>query len=233
MNRSNEFSRENSDRLASHRVVGSDHIVFKDGRLIIHTRADMPDWQVRSFRRPRIIFEDQDYYIVQKDNPSGSEFRYFLEPWSEHFDDLPGKTVRYDEEYVRQRDSTLRAERKAENVSIVLLIFKPFIGFLFSDTKRRIEQRYGITSKSATTFSIYLEGFAALTLFVLFTISVLVGLLGPIFAGQEISLFKNTYLAAAILILLPDLVARYSKSLKEEFSPPGFYEWMIRRRGGR
>jgi hypothetical protein len=215
----------------SHRVVGNDHVVIKDdGKPIVYSRVEMEDWKVRSYRRTRIVYDGRPYFISKSDRPSKDQFRYFLEPWPEESEEIPGKTLRYDDEFVIRRDTLLRMERKAERVSLGLRLLKPLIGLLFSETKLRIEQHYGIPSKRASRLSVVLELFVLILHAVWLNISIFVSLFSMAYGGRPALLGGRSYLITVVLILIPDIVVRYSRFMKEEYSPPGFYEWLFRRR---
>src|SRR5262245_8418276 len=60
--------------------VGSDRVTVKANRLVVESRADMPGWEVRSFRRVAIVYRGERWFVVAKAH-DGWRFRYTLEPW--------------------------------------------------------------------------------------------------------------------------------------------------------
>ncbi len=218
------------DQVISHKVLASDHVLFKGGQVIVHTQLEMKDWELRKYRRTQILFEGNPYCIVHIDASARGEIRYFLEPWGPNLDDIPGKTIRYDENFVRERDRALKEQKKAERHGYFLVALTPLLGLLYSGLKRRIEDQYGISARISTRLSLYLEGFCLLASGVTVTIFTLAAGIGPAFGAEGIGMPGSWFLPLFILVLVPDFLMRYSSSLKDESSPPGFYEWLIRSR---
>ncbi len=139
------------------RAFGSDRIVRKGGQILVYTGSEMPDWQVRIYRRIAVVLDDRVYFVAQKEDIDRRTIRYTLEPWPETLHDLPGRTIHYSEEYVRQRDRSRSNAIRREAMFHSLRLFKPLIGFLPSSVKYRIEVRYGISARGATVSSLWLE----------------------------------------------------------------------------
>lgn len=59
--------------------LGDDRVVRKGEQVNIHTNVDMPDWMVRSYRRPAIFFEGKKYFLGRKDTSTYRRIRYQLD----------------------------------------------------------------------------------------------------------------------------------------------------------
>lgn len=203
--------------------------VFRSGdRVIIVSRADMPGWDVRRFRKLAIVFEGETYFVREKSRGRDSLYRYALQPWPSSLTDAPGGTVVYDEEFVRARDRDASTRRGSDVLYCLLLPLQPLIGFLWSGTKRRLESRCGISARRATGYSLILEAFAFLVHGVLLWGFGFLNLYSLALSASFSQMFPLIYMFAATLLLLPDVIVRYGATLMIDAAPSGFYEWFFR-----
>src|SRR5437867_2993898 len=122
---------------ASHGVqnLGPDRVQQRGEQLIVQTGRDMDDWAVRDYRKTAILFEGKRYFIARKQVLSARRISYFLEPWPERSNEMPGRTISYDLNYVQERERTLQLVQRLAWQRYLLFPLLPLIGFLFSPTK--------------------------------------------------------------------------------------------------
>jgi hypothetical protein len=210
--------------------VGSDRVSADGSRLVVESRADMPGWEVRPFRRAAIVHRGARWFVAAKERERG-RFRYVLEPWDDERGDIDGGVIEYDEEYVAARDGASRARAAASGVRALLLPFYPVIGLLPGSTKRRLADSFGISEELATAQSIVLEASLALMAMGMMTISSFTRVYGGAFGVDSIPWLSNIPGKgfALIALLVPDVVMRYAKILGESQHQYGFWEWLFRR----
>jgi hypothetical protein len=210
--------------------IGSDRVLVRGSRVIVLSRADMADWEVRAFRRAAIHFRGERYYVRAKERRDGG-FRYALERWPDDLEDIGGPQVDYDDVFVAERDGTRSAVALARRVRLVLLPLYPLIGLLPSAVKRRLADGYGISAERATEQSLWLEAAVALALTALFAISSLAGNLGPVLGTGPLEWARPVggMGLGALFLVVPDLVMRYARILSESERSYGFWEWLVRR----
>jgi hypothetical protein len=204
------------------RRVGPDRLTIGDDRLVIHSPADMRDWDVREHRRPLIHFDGRTWRLDRKAPCGGDAIRYELKPWSPSHLELPGVEIRYGPDYVarRERERALRARR--DRIAPGLGLISPLIGFLGSRAKRRIEQAYGINAATATVRSLYLQ-------YLVILLSIAWSAIGLMAAGiGGVSPFPVWPAVVAAGFLTPDALVRWGRLLEEESYPSGLYEWLWR-----
>jgi hypothetical protein len=208
--------------------VGPDRLYKTRDRLVVTSRDDMPDWSVRAYRRTQIVFDEQPYFVARRDGPADGRFTYVLEPWTEELRDLPGKVIHYDGAYVAERDSVAERQSKLEMGRLLLLPFTPLVGLLFSRTKLRVEQVFGISARRATFLSIWFE----LAVFFMLGLAAWAQTYGGLYATATGGTLEVPLGAASALdiVVLIDVVMRYSSMLRDDPAPIGFLEWVFRRR---
>src|SRR5262249_38763211 len=138
-------------------AVGSDSLMFKDDRLLVHASCEMPDWKATRYRKTAVVFREQTYFVASRMSLPGGGWRYVLEPWPEDHHDVPGNTVHYDEAYVLERDALHREQRHVEAKAMGLVLLTWLLGFLPSETKLRLNERYAIHPLTVTEKSLFLE----------------------------------------------------------------------------
>ncbi len=153
--------------------------------------------------------------------------RYELEPWTPIASELTGPTCDYGPTFVKQRDREHSDRRRRGAVGELLGLALPTVGVLGSDTKRHIEERYGIRPVGATRTSQYVEAVIVLASGTLLVSGALVPVLG------HPAPWPLWPFALAALVLSPDPLMRYVRLIREEPHPPGFYRWVRPRKGGR
>ncbi len=200
--------------------IGPDRVLVRDDRLVIESPVDMEHWEVRTYRHTMIRFEGRGWRIVRTGTGSKNAVRYELEPWTPSPIELTGPTCDYGPAFVEQRDREYADRRRRHTVGVVLGLVLPLVGLLGSETKRRIEERYAIGAVAATRASLYVEGVIMLASATLLLIGSMVypppWPLGPCALGA--------------LVLPPDLLFRYDSLIRDEQYPPGFYQWVWRRK---
>jgi hypothetical protein len=211
--------------------LGSDRVLARGPRVIVLSRADMPDWEVRSFRRATVRFRGEDYFVAVKERHPEGGFRYVLERWPDGSSEIGGAVIDYDEGYVTARDGERRARVAARGVQTALAPFSPLIGFLPDAVKRRLADRYGISEQRATEQSLWLEAMLVLACGALLSIEKFGGVYGSAFGVGEIPWLAGASATAtvALVLMAPDLVVRYARILGESERSYGFWEWLFRR----
>jgi hypothetical protein len=196
------------------KMIGSDQVTYEGGYLAIYSRADMPDWYVKKYRKLAIYYEGTKYFLADKAALGNGSFRYLLTPWPPDLSDLPGGELIYDEQFVHLRDDAADQEKQAEIGNLLLLPVQPLIGFLPFSVKERLEE-YGIDPQRVTYYSLWVE---FLLIFVHLCLTVI---------ANFTTVFNIYYLIAAIIVLSLDGVVRYAAAQKEDERPYGFYEWIF------
>jgi hypothetical protein len=207
------------------RRVGDDRIERKGKQLVVCSKVDMDEWQIQQNRKTAIYIRDEAWCLVGKQYTAAKEVRYLLDPWPEPLKEIPGRRIRYDEEYVKARNETGK-KRKAEVVaSPVFYHLRALIGFLPSRVKSKIEANFGVPARNATFISIIVE-------MLLFFVS---GAFLQIFTYGAMRLPGLVVFIPVFVVPVPvlfvDLVMRYNSYLREDASPLGAFEWVIRRKG--
>lgn len=189
--------------------VGSDRVVVSDDGMTIDA-PPMDGWRVAQHRRAAVTFEGVRYQLIGVETLGPRLLRFRLAPWRDT--GLASAELVYDEAYVRARDEHDEGIAGAKRRGYALLVLYPILGFLWSDLRGRLRERYGLRSPHKLAFA--LQFFAILLLGTwVFT------LLLPVWC----------WLVAIVLVI--DLGARWSSSLREEvLDPYGFMEWLFRRR---
>ncbi len=194
-------------------TVGPDVVRIETGVLVIYSKRDMSEWVVREFKRPAIRFKGHKFYLRDKtsaDKPF--RWKYTLWPWTDDDLEMPPYEIDYDEDYVCERESEFKGRMAADSVHWSLLPLYPFLGFLWSGVKDRL-QDFGFVPRSITSQSVMLE----------FGVMLLWGIyVGYLFGG---SLLNYTML----LVLVVDVIMRYDAVLGDKPIQPGFLEWIFRR----
>lgn len=214
---------DHEDPPTMHRI-GPDRVLVGGDRLVIESPVDMEYWEVRTYRHTMIGFAGRCWRIVRTGTGSNKAFRYELEPWTPSPAELTGPTCDYGPAFVERRDRESADRRRRHMVGVFLVLVLPLIGVLGSATKRRIEARHAIRAIAATRASLYVEGvmmLASATLLVIGSMVTVLGYPAPWPLGP---------LALGALILSPDLLFRYDRLVCEEQYPPGFYQWLWRRK---
>jgi hypothetical protein len=191
-------------------------------QIIVCSQVDMDEWQIRENRKTAIFIDDEVWCLVEKQFTDDKEVRYILDPWPDYARHIPGRRIRYDEEYVRACRE-LDEKRKFENrYGPVLSLFKWIIGFLPSRMKASIEEKFGVPARNATFISIIVE------LYLFFAVGALLLIFTVVNFHFQASVFSIPSLIRLVIILSLDLVMRYDSYIRGDASPPGFWEWFFR-----
>lgn len=196
------------------RRFGEDRIIRQGEHLVICSKVDMDDWQIRGTRKTAILIDDEIWCLVGKQFSATNEIHYILEPYSDYLSQLPGRRIRYDEDYVRDRAEVDKKRKTEARSEPFLYPFRWFIGFLPSHRKAAIEKKYGLPARNATSGSITVEFVLCVLLGHFWWVSILFG-----------PLVVPVYLTTVILLI--DIVFRYGSYFREDASPYGFLEWFF------
>ena len=91
--------------------IGEDRILRKGKQLVVCSKVDMGEWKVREIRKTVIYINDEAWCLVAKQFSAKEEVRYILDPWPDIASEIPGRIIRYDEEYVSARDNAVKKMR--------------------------------------------------------------------------------------------------------------------------
>jgi hypothetical protein len=201
--------------------VGEDRVVRRGKQLVVHSNVDMEEWQIQQTRKTAIYICDEAWCLVEKQYAAANKVRYLLDPWPENSHQIPGRRIRYDEEYVRARSEAQRKRRIEEGVGPVLYHLRVFIGLLPSGIKSRIEANFGVPARNATFLSIILELMAFFMLGAMLQIFVVGAMLHPLLV------FSIPIYIVLIISISLDLVMRYHSYARDDASPWGLFEWTV------
>jgi len=201
--------------------IGNDRILLKGDRLIVCSIVDMEEWRVQQIRKIGICIDDELWQLTEKQYRAKNHVRYFLAPWPEFEKEIPGRIIRYDEEYVRARDEAAKKRKIEAVVGPILSLFKPLVGFLPSRLKSRLEEKCGVPARNATFMSIICE----LVAFFVAGAFLLIFTFGSMEAPQ-LALYIP-FFVMLVLMLFIDIAMRYHSYLREDLSPWGMFEWII------
>jgi hypothetical protein len=225
--------------------IGPDQVEIVGNQVIIDARHIFPDWQVREHSRIPIYFRDQKYFLRQKaDAQKPYAIRYVLERWPDDLRETSRLSLDYGEEAVSDREAAIRGGHFDDVGRAAFLLFFPVVGMLWSRTKDKLA-RFGVVPRTVTGISIMvtfglvlLEGVFAKMLLMgsLKTGHVVVGGMLRTFASQDYwhigpIAVRILWLDVALFILLVlDVLIRYSHHLYDNGYNPGFLEWMFRKK---
>ena len=211
---------------------GQDRVTSRGEQLVVHSATDMPDWQVQQNRRTAIIIGDQVWCLAGKEISETGGVRYILDPWPEYVNQIPGRRIRYGAEYVESRDKEEKMKKLRSRQAAFLQPFRMFIGFLPSAVKSTIEERYGISARSSTSISIWIElalFFPAGTLATIFFFTGMHQVAETNDLGT-VSIDPHIIWMLISIVLIVDVVVRYDSYWRDDRSPYGFAEWLFHRR---
>lgn len=194
-------------------MTQTDRMQRQGDRIIIESRVDMPDWEVRAYRRTRILIEGQPYYVSHRAK-RGRWWCYTLLPWPEDNRDLPGRLVHYDDVYRASRDNVLRQRIHARIGYLLLWTVLPLIGFLWSRPKAFLAQQYSVDPVRATELSLYLS-------YSIVVVCMAFSLIGLVTGALPLKL-----LIPPILVLGVDALMRWDRVQRDQ-PMIGFYEWLL------
>jgi hypothetical protein len=204
--------------------VGEDRILRRGEQLLVCSNVDMDEWQVRQTRKTAIYINDEAWCLVGKQYTATNKVRYLLDPWPNQAKEIPGRRIRYDEEYVRARNEAEKKRKIESGIGPILYHLRAFVGFLPSCVKTRIESHFGVPARNATFVSIIVE------LFLFFVLGALLQILvyGAMRAPQLVIFIPP--LIVLVPVLFVDMAMRYHSYLREDASPWGLFEWVVRRK---
>ena len=194
--------------------IGPDRLFQRGRQLVIDSPSDMPDWQVRTYRRTRIHYEGAAYFIAKKMRLNETLWRHVLEPWPEEPADPPWTEIRYGPAWVAEREEHRRAVMVRRQAMPFLWALWTVSGFLPSRVQARLDDRYQITPTVAVERSLFFQ----------YLLTVVLGALLVIATWTNI--LDARKLLAVVLVLGVDALIRRDALVNEEPNPPGFYEWL-------
>lgn len=204
--------------------VGSDNVERSGDHLTIVTAAPMDGWEVRKYRAPVIRYSRRTWRITARTTEPDTRTRYELEAWVPVAGDVTGPEIEYTEDYVALRDQAVAIGRRRSRGTMWLNYVSPLTGFLPARIKNRLEVQYGIDPVTSTKCSIFIEALITLAGFVLGSIGTMViafGYPSPIIPALVVGIGTVCGIDAGV---------RLGRVLSEERPPPGFYEWLFKRR---
>jgi hypothetical protein len=204
------------------RDVGTDRVTPQGDHLLVVSRADMADWEVRRHRASLIRFDGRTWRVARKAPGVDGTFQYTLAPWQPDAQHIIGPEIEYGHAYVAKRDLAIDTRRRRNRFVLFVRMATPLAGFLPARTKERLEAHYGLDPVAATFQSVFLEFLITLAATAVAAIAIFVGWWVPL-----------ALLLATAVVVGVDGAVRWGRILQEQRPPPGFYEWLIRRGGGR
>jgi len=211
-------AQESAELQSGTKRVGRDLVTPEGAGLVLDAVCEMPEWQVRQFRRTVIHIEGSRWVVCASTPGELGRHIYRLEPWSGDPGEMPGVAICYDAEYVEARDRMRAAQSITGGLSLLAAPLTPLIGLLPSGMKSTLHGVLGVHPLAATRASILLQYFAAAACGALNLIDVTTN-------GTMTSGFEHTFGLAVILLL--DAAMRYSSVLEGECDQPGFFEWVF------
>ena len=203
------------------RRVGEDRILRSGEQLVVCSKVDMEEWEVRQNRKTAIFVDEEPWCLVGRQYTASKEVHYLLEPWTEYLKQIPGRKIRYDAEYVRARDLAER-KRKIENgVGPLLFHLRGLIGFVPSPLKTCIEENFGVPARNATFISMIIE------LFLFFGAGAMLQVFAYGAMRAPLLVYAVPSLLSLTIVIFVDLVMRYDSYCREDASPWGTLEWLF------
>lgn len=215
---------------ADHQVlqIGRDMLTIQGEFVTIDAAREMPDWEVRDFRRMPIFIGEFKFFLRQKSQGHAPfAMRYLLERWPDdaQIDSAPFSFT-YDEQFVLDRDAEHARRDYYDKLGSALMALYPVLGFLWSGTKKKLIPA-GFVPRSITSVSIF-TGLCLLVLqgtFVRMRVGLFTILFGKIHK-LELGLLALDY--ALFALLLVDIVLRFDQHIKGVENPWGFCEWITK-----
>lgn len=221
--------------------VGGDRVTISDKETVIEAKHPIPDWEIREINHVPVYVEEKKYYLVEKRKGEPPyAVRYLLKPWPEYQATNATNFLTFDIEIIKAREAEIRENHVQELGRAFLMPFYPLLGMLWSGTQTRLT-RFGFLPHAMSGFSI----FTLFSLFFgqgIFTIIMLNGSLrtGKIMIGGflraiapgdhlQIGPVAVPVMVLDILmdvVLLADVIVRYSHYLRDDQWCGGFMEWL-------
>jgi hypothetical protein len=222
--------------------IGPDQVTITDNEVVIETKHEMSEWEVRTFQAPAIYFEERKYLLVEKGEARPPySIRYVLRPWPE------GKVANaklfhtYSAETVAERDASRRGEAFNEVMWICLLPLYPFLGLLWSGIQQRLH-RFSYLPRTITGISIFTVFGLMLTQgsLIALTLQASARSGNMMIGGMLRAMVNQNYLHIGSLsipvvildillglALMADIGIRYSHYLRDDQWAGGFLEWLV------
>jgi hypothetical protein len=178
----------------------------------------MDGWDVRRHRHALIRFDGRTWRVTGKTAFASDKVHYELAAWDPGDREPVGPTIDYSPAYVAARDRALVAQRRRQQTRLWLTTISPFTGFLSARVKGWLEERYGLDPVATTWNSIVIEYVVAIAS----TAATAIGLNS---GGFSVLPF-----AIAAIASTTDAIVRWDRLLWEERPPPGFFEWIVKRK---
>lgn len=207
-----------TDAAAAGVSVGCDRVRREGDRVLIETARAEPRW-IPSRHRPVIVHLDDDTPLVLRSATpmDGGRWCYEWTPRVVADGDRPALELRYDADYVAERERTLRWQGRGALASALAMPLFPLFGLLPSGVKARLQDRIGLDAAGATRASLSLERIALGVLAVWMVLHWLTAT--PLTA----SLDGGGWLLA---VGAADWMLRTQSLAHPERPPPGLLEWL-------
>ncbi len=197
--------------------VGSDRLEHRSGYLLVRAAREMPDWEVRTYRRTAVFLEETRYAVRGHEASPQGQHLYQLVPWPDDGRELPGRVIHYDADYVAERDERARVAMAAAPVGVLIRPLMPLLGLLPAGVKLALHQTLGVHPVAATRASIFMEWLVG---FLAMVYSMIYGITGA--ATPELR--PMPWIA---LVLLVDAGMRFGRSGTTKMEQYGFGEWLL------
>ena len=204
------------------REIGPDLVLFFRQKIVVCSPKQMHDWEARNFEKPKILFEGDAYYLSRRlPGDEDRPFRYELLEWPAYIENEPKHVIDYNEDYVEQRDGRFKKVKSKTGHTSRLTFLYPFLGFVWSGTKKRFLEPHGFNPVRISLFSCifaYAIFMAELISFFFFASGVL-----QWSSGNHLLWLDYTFL----LVLPVDAAVRFFQIVNGTARyPDGFLEWI-------
>jgi len=128
---------------------------------------------------------------------------------------------------VKARDEAEKKRRLESRIYPILYLMSGLIGFLPSGVKAKIEAKFGVSARNATSISIFIE----LLLFFLSGAILQISAFGAMYgfgvsgSARMFVTFIPVFIVLTLMLLV-DVAMRYGSYLREETNPLGAFEWV-------
>jgi len=138
-------------------ALGPDVVVRTTLGIEIYTPWPMPDWDISPHRPTVIRFHGDDFLLVGSARPSSAGSATSCSAPTRRRAHVPGKTIVYDLQYVRERERARREQPLRVGSARALWCLAPLFGFAPSRIQRLLHHHFGLLPATVTWASVIVE----------------------------------------------------------------------------